>query len=220
MSQGQGLTRRSARDLLRSWWIGLTLLMWLNWTAFVYAGLRARKRLWLGFAAGYFALSAISITFLALDPDDPVDTWREDAGAWIGIFSWGIAFVHALAIRKQFLERLEMIEDPRLDAAEDKLERRELALGLVGQDPVRARELGVGRPDLPEAFDGELVDLNHASVDAIRALPGFDRRLAERVVAIRAEINGFDAIDDLGLFLDLDANQLDRLRGCTVCLPM
>jgi len=113
-----------------------------------------------------------------------------------------------------------MIEDPRLDAAEDRLERRELALGLAEEDPVRARELGVGRPDLPEAFDGELVDLNHASVEAIRGLPGFDRRLADRVVAIRAEINGFDAIDDLGLFLDLDANQLDRLRGCAVCLPM
>jgi len=65
--------------------------MWFNWTAFLYAGLRAKKPLWLGFAAGCLVLSVVSITLLVLDPTDPVDTWREGAGAWIGIFGWGLA---------------------------------------------------------------------------------------------------------------------------------
>jgi hypothetical protein len=34
------------RELKRSWWVGLALIPmgWLSWTAFLYAGLKARRR--------------------------------------------------------------------------------------------------------------------------------------------------------------------------------
>jgi hypothetical protein len=199
--------------------VPLTLLLWLNWSAFVYAGLRARRRLWLGFGGAYLAASVASIVFLVLDPDDPVDTWREDTGAMIMIFGCILAFVHALAIRRPYLNRMDALDDPRLEAAEDRLLRRERALEIVGEDPERALDLGIGRPDLRGAYHGELVDVNHAPAKVLNRLPGFDDKLARRIVKVREEINGFSSLEDFGHVMNMPPSQVDRLREEVVFLP-
>jgi DNA uptake protein ComE-like DNA-binding protein len=201
---------------LRSWWIVLSALMWLNWTAFLYAGLRARHRRWLVYAVVYLAVSTVSIALIVAFHEDE---WQSDAGAWIGLASWGVSFVHALAIRGEFLDRLEALEDPRLEAAEDRLRRTELARRIAAEDPRRARRLGIGRPDVDGAFDGGLVDVNHASWEAIARLPGIDKRLARRIVELRDELQGFSSLEDMGHVLDLPAPTVDRLRDRTVFLP-
>ena len=202
---------------LRSWWVLLTLGWWINWTAFVYAGLRARRPRWLAWAGVYFVLSAFSIVFLTIDtgPDD----WKRDAGAWVGIFGWAVSFVHALGIRKEFLDRVEAGEDPRLDAAEDRLRRSEVARRIVRESPRRARRLGIGRPDLRHSFDAGLIDVNSAPVEVVAQLPDVNRKLAERIVEIREEINGFSSLADFGQVLDLDGHHVDRLREVAVFLP-
>jgi hypothetical protein len=209
----------ASRDVLRSWWVLLTLLLWLNWSAFVYAGLRARRKLWLGFAGAYCAASVASVVFLSLDPDDPVDTWREDAGAMIVIFGCILAFVHALAIRRPYLDRMDALDDPRLDAAEDRLLRRERALEIAVQDPERAFDLGIGRPDVKGAYHGEVVDVNHAPARVLTRLPGFDDDLARRTVEVREEINGFSSLEDYGHVMSLPPSLVDRLREDVVFLP-
>jgi hypothetical protein len=204
---------------MRSWWVLLTLLLWLNWSAFVYAGLRARRKLWLGFAAAYFAASVASVVLLALDPEDPVDTWREDAGAMTVLFACILAFVHALAIRRPYLERMDALEDPRLEAAEDRLRLREHALEIARENPERALDLGIGRPDLNGGFHGEVVDVNHAPADVIARLPGVDDALARRTVAVREEINGFSSLDDFGHVMGVPPALVERLREDVVFLP-
>jgi Helix-hairpin-helix motif len=207
------------RDVLRSWWVLLALLLWLNWSAFVYAGLRARRKLWLGFGAAYFAASVSSIVLLMLDPDDPVDTWREDVGAMILIFGCILAFVHALGIRRPYLDRMDALDDPRLEAAEDRLLRRERALEIVQENPERALDLGIGRPDVRGAYHGELVDVNHAPAKVLTRLPGFDDELARRTVKVREEINGFSSLEDFGHVMSMPPSFVDRLREDVVFLP-
>ena len=190
--------------------------MWLNWTAFVYAGLRARHRRWVMWGVAYLAVSATSLALIGVAPDEH---WLQDAGALIGLFSWGVSLVHALAVRRDFLDRVEALDDPRLDEAEDRLARRDVALDLVAGDPMRARELGIGRPDIAGAYEAGLVDLNHAPAGVIALLPGFDDQLARRVVEVRDEIDGFSSLDDFGHVLDLPAPVTDRLREIAIFLP-
>ena len=78
----------------------------------------------------------------------------------------------------------------------------------------------MGRPDLPGAFDGGVVDVNHAPVEVIACLPNFDVDLARRLVKTREEIDGFASLDDLGIVLDLPGNQVERLRDYVVFLPI
>ena len=80
-------------------------------------------------------------------------------------------------------------------------------------------ELGIGRPDKPGARHAGLVDVNNASLSALLKLPGIDDALATRIVEIRAEINGFASVHDLGGMLDLDGHAVERLDDRVVFLP-
>lgn len=77
----------------------------------------------------------------------------------------------------------------------------------------------MGRPDLQGAYDGGLVDLNHAPVGGIACLPTFDMELAGRVVAARERVGGFASLEDLGTMLDFAGDQVEDLRHHVVFLP-
>jgi helix-hairpin-helix protein len=109
--------------------------------------------------------------------------------------------------------------DPRLDGARQRLAQREQALELARKNPELALEAGVGRPDLPGAYDGGLVDVNHAPAEVIACLPTFDKELAGRVVAARGRLGGFASLEDLGTVLDLPGDQVENLRHHVVFLP-
>ena len=207
-------------QLRRSWWVLLTLvpLGLTGWGALVYAGLRARRPWWTGAGLVYLAALAVAFTLITIEGDGR-DTWYGDLGGALLLFVWVVPFVHALAIRSSYLECMDVVEGAELDRAEDALRVREEARRIVSGDPHRARELGIGRPDVAGAFDGGLVDLNHASADAISSLPGVGDELARRIVAVREDIDGFSSLEDLGLVLSLPAPTIDRMRARAVVLP-
>lgn len=210
-----------ARDWLRTLWMAF-LLVPFGWGAgfgFLYAGLRAKRRAWAVFGLIYLLTGLGGLALVAADPDGDVDTWRLDVGVMLSLATWGVAIAHAFAIRRAYLDRVGRRPDPRLAAAEKQLEERANALKLAGDDPLRARELGIGRPDVSWAYDGGLVDVNHASTEAIAELPRLDRQIATRIVQIREEVDGFDSLEDLGALADLPAPTVERLRGRVVCLP-
>jgi 4-amino-4-deoxy-L-arabinose transferase-like glycosyltransferase len=210
----------TALELKRSWWILLTLvpLGLMGWGALVYAGVRARRRTWT--AAGIVYLAAVIAAFVLVSAEpDAKDTWYGDLGGALILFAWAVPFVHALVIRRPFLDCMEVLESGELDQAEDTLRLRAEARRIANEDPHRARELGIGRPELEGAFDGGLVDLNHASAGALALLPGIGEKLARRVVEVREEIDGFSSLEDLGLVLSLPAATIDRIRERAVVLP-
>jgi hypothetical protein len=109
--------------------------------------------------------------------------------------------------------------DARLRDAEERLADRERALELARENPQLALEAGIGRPDLPGADDGGVVDVNHAPLAALESLPGVDGSLAKEIVEARERISGFESLEDLGMVLDLAGDQVERLRGYVVFLP-
>jgi hypothetical protein len=152
---------------LRLWWIVFAANpFWTQWASFLYAGLRARRPRWLAYAAGYAALAVGS--FIAIDTGGTALTIGT-----VGTFGgWALGFVHALAIRHEYLARLDHVDDPRLEQAHERLERRRFAGELAHEDPRLALESGVGRPDVAGAFDGDVVDLNHAAAGALAKVRG------------------------------------------------
>jgi hypothetical protein len=207
-------------ELRRSWWILLTLVPigLTAWGALVYAGLRVRRKAWT--IAGIVYLATLVAAFALVTAEgEKEDTWYGDVGGALILFAWAVPFVHALAIRRAFLDRLEILEGSELGRAEDRLAIRAEARRIAREDPHRARELGVGRPDVDGAFDGGLVDLNNAQPDALATLPGIGKKLARRIVTVREEIDGFSSLEDLGLVLSLPARTIDRLRDRAVVLP-
>ncbi|MDQ4049690.1 MAG: helix-hairpin-helix domain-containing protein [Actinomycetota bacterium] len=221
MTGKSGKRGQWARDWLRTLWVAFTFIPF-GWGAgfgFLYAGLRAKRRAWVVAGVIYLLTGLGGLALVAADPDGDVDTWRLDVGVLLSLCTWGVAVAHAFAIRGAYLDRVGRRPDPQLAAAEKLLEQRAEALKLASDDPLRARELGVGRPDVPGAYDGGLVDVNHASAAAIGELPRLDPVVAERIVAIREEVDGFESLEDLGSLASLPAATVERLRGRAVCLP-
>lgn len=204
---------REAGEAARLWWIVFAANpFWTQFASFFYAGVRAHRGRWVAWAGVYAAVAAGS--FAAIE----VGGVGLTIGT-IGTFgAWAVGLVHAFAIRHEYLARLDLEDDARLENARQRLRERRFAGELAHDDPWLALESGVGRPDVAGSFDAGVVDLNHASAKAIAALPDVGPRLAHRIVAVRDRIGGFESVDDAGALLDLPAALVDSLRGRAVCL--
>lgn len=96
---------------------------------------------------------------------------------------------------------------------------RRRAREQAAEDPGLARELGIGRPDLPRHYDdGGLIDLNHAPPAALTALSGVTPEIAERIASIRDEVGGFSSAEELMVTADLSPDLLNEIKEYGVFL--
>jgi SARP family transcriptional regulator, regulator of embCAB operon len=189
----------------------------LSWAPFLYASVRTHARKFQIATAVYLSLAIVAGVLVAVSGHGH-GALNEVAGLLL-IMLAGAGCVHTLSIRSEYGRQLALADDPRLLVAEQRADLRERALRLVREDPQRAISLGVGRPDLPGSFDGGLVDVNHAGVEALATLPGIDSARAKRIVELRAGGGGFESLPDLDLVLDLNPDMLSELKRHVVFLP-
>ncbi len=97
--------------------------------------------------------------------------------------------------------------------------RRDEARRLVASDPLLARELRVGRPDLPREYDdGGLVDLNSAPAQVVAAVCGLEPVAAARIVQARQAAGRFAAVEDVFSWTELPVGVWDQVRDRAVVL--
>jgi hypothetical protein len=102
--------------------------------------------------------------------------------------------------------------DPAISQAMGRRQRRAEARRILEGDPALARELRIGRPDLPRQFDdGGLIDVNHVPTTILATLPGFTPELAERVARTRDEHQGFAFVQELEVYANLPEGLADEL---------
>jgi hypothetical protein len=202
--------------LRRRAWLCLTVppLGFTTWAAFLYIGIRARRPQWLAWAAAYAGM-LVSGWILSASPSSTADGVATALGglAWIG------GGVHAIAISGNAVRRIGYRSDPALEAARLRVKNRAQGRKLLAAQPLLAREVGVGRPDVPGSDHYDLVDVNHAAEWTLRTLPGITDAAARKIVQTRAEAGGFSSAEDLGLMLGLPPGVVDELREVAVFLP-
>ncbi|WP_412516988.1 helix-hairpin-helix domain-containing protein [Actinomadura madurae] len=145
--------------------------------------------------AGVFAL------MLVLLPDIGEEEGTERA---VGVLLFLLAVVgcgHAFLIRRRVFDPhgLSAVDN---EAVVERVKRRRLlrekARELAASDPGLAKELRIGRPDLPRQYnDGGLIDVNHAPAEALTLLPGITPDLAAKIERVRAETGGFMSAEEL-----------------------
>jgi DNA uptake protein ComE-like DNA-binding protein len=187
-----------------------------TWAAFLYLGIRARHRAWLAWAAVYAVVLVVSGV---MDSQAHPSSTASSVGAIALLIAWVGGAAHAAAIRKDAARRVRHPGSiARLDAARQRIERRAEGRSLAARDPRLAREVGVGRPDVPGADDYGLVDVNHASQDALSRLPGITPEIAQRIVDTRDDIGSFKSAEDLGISLNLPPQLVDEINEYSVFL--
>jgi DNA uptake protein ComE-like DNA-binding protein len=105
-------------------------------------------------------------------------------------------------------------------AATMRRELRRRARELVAEDPGLARELRVGRPDLPRQYDdGGLIDVNHVPAPSLTALSGVTPEIAGHIVSIRDHVGHFSSAEELVVTADLDPDVIADLREYGIFPP-
>jgi hypothetical protein len=144
-----------------------------------------------------------------------------DPPGWAAALLMGLIVVptiHALILRGRVFEVRP--QDPAIVAVLQARQRREEARAIAARDVDLARELRIGRPDLPRQFDdGGLVDLNHASAPVIVQLLGLSEADATQVIEARDRIGGFSSAEEVIAYTDLSPTLVDGLRERLLFLP-
>lgn len=192
-------------DRPRPWWVLASFVPfgWLAFAGLLYAGARARMGVALLLAAVFMATNVAGIVIPG------------DAGGAVIILAWwagvGASFAIAPAWQRRMISgRLE---------AERRIAARREARRLVEDEPLVARELGVGRPDVDTAQHHHVVDVNSAPTDVIARMPGVSDALAAEIVRVREEIGGFSSLADLGAMVDLPPGTVAELEERAVFVP-
>lgn len=186
-----------------------------TWAAFLYVGIRARRRSWLAWAAVY---GILLVLWPVLDTSAPYNSAAVGIGELALALAWLGGTAHAAAVRRGAAQRMRPPGGDRLEAARQRIERRAEGRRLAARDPRLAREVGVGRPDVSGSDDFGLVDVNHASQDALCRLPGITPEVARRIVKTREPLGLFKSAEDVGISVDLSPNVVDDIRDYTIFL--
>jgi DNA polymerase-3 subunit epsilon len=97
---------------------------------------------------------------------------------------------------------------------------RAQARQIAAMNPVYARELRIGRPDLPRTYDdGGLIDINHAPTQLLVGLPGITAPIAQQITELRQQRGPFVSAEDVAASILLDPHLVPQLAEYTVYIP-
>lgn len=193
-------------------------------TPFTIGYVAVKKRRWgLGVSAALYAAGMSAWLVIANAYEHPVPGLPATI-MMMGLFgSWLGGTIHSLWIRARMSRADGVRKKPRERSPEHACYRRQLrreARELAKRDPALAKELRVGRPDLPRQYDdGGLIDINHAPARVIGTVPGLTPELVDRILSARHETGPFTSAEELTTTLDLPVDLSDELDEYSVYLP-
>jgi len=189
----------------------------------VYAVSRGGRRAWALFG-GY--LAATVAMFIALG------TVASGSGAEAGVGGYIIALAGCAAVHAGVLFRpgrgealagpppaqsVRQSNQAAVAQARDRIERRKDARHLVATNPALARDLMIGRPDLPRQYDdGGLVDVNHVPAAVLMSWLGLSEDEMRDVLTARRNLGRFTNADELGAYTQLSPDRIDGLRDLMI----
>jgi hypothetical protein len=182
---------------------------------FAHAAVRLRqRRLWV-----VTAVYAIGSLLWIIGVSLPEGGWGDTLFGIVALVLVAVGTPHAFLLRGRVFAPPPT--QPALAAALAARQRREEARAIAARDAALARELCIGRPDLPRQFDdGGLVDVNHVPaqllVDRLALLPA----QAGQVVEARDRLGGFAGPEELIAYTDLSPEAVDGLRERLVFLAV
>ena len=220
-SQGNWFTRGG-------WWFFLHVcsLGILAAVPFAHAAVRSRR---IGHAiTAAVVLAATVLAFLLIGTGDhdaagkSVGTAGNVGGVLIVLILLG-GLVGLIVVRAQVYgpraSAAPTASQPAVARALAARRRRDEARRLVASDPLLARELRIGRPDLPREYDdGGLVDLNSAPAQVVASVCGLEPVQAARIVQARQAAGRFAAVEDVFSWTELPVEVWDQVRDRAVVL--
>lgn len=104
-------------------------------------------------------------------------------------------------------------QEPAVTQALMARQRRRESRALAAEDPLLARDLMIGRPDLTRHYDdGGLIDVNHVPDSILVSHVGLTAGQAHAVIDARQKVGRFESIDEMWNLANLPPTTIDMLR--------
>lgn len=216
------------------WYVAVPLLSLglLTFMPFLHAAMRLR-RLWLWLSTAIFVLVAAGVIYVSGQPEGTI-SGVVDAALFIAVLvSMVVGTTVLTRLRNEVYNLTEPqrptsspgtaatpdaapAADPAVQQVLQARTKRSQARELAASDPLMARELRIGRPDLAGDYDdGGLVDIANAPETVIAQVLDLTLEQAAAIVAIRESAI---AVDDLFSLTDLPVSTWDRVRDRAVII--
>jgi hypothetical protein len=171
--------------------------------SFLYAAMR-RRSVALGGAAVLYGVGVVGGCAGIVDGNDGPAV----IGLLVFVLTWMLSTVHALVVRPRLYpptNASDQMNERAVAMARHRRALRGAARKIALEDPVLARELRIGRPDLlPRSFDdGGLIDVNHVPPEVLSRLPGLTYEMIDRITRLRVPSGGFVSAEELVVHCDL-----------------
>jgi hypothetical protein len=232
------LRKSSGRNwfITGGWYLLLTLLTigFCAWIPFAHAARRLHSRALWGKTVLYLAGAVALVVLMAITPTDATgnipDTPAGTTISIVGVCLMLTVIITALAAQWPLRRRVYpstaptappgVGTDPAVAAVLAARARRAEARALAAQDPVMARELHIGRPDLESSYDdGGLVDLNSAPTAVIAHVCDMEPAAAQAIVEARERMGSFSNLDEVLVVSDVSLGSWALLREHAILLP-
>jgi len=204
------------------WYVVVPLLTLglLTFLPFLHAAIRLR-RLWVWLAALGFMLVAGGAFAVSGQPEGTI-SGAVDAVVVVAVLGSMVLGATVLARLRREVYGLDESEgtdteaDPAVGQVLAARAKRAQARDLASADPLMARELRIGRPDLSGDYDdGGLVDIASAPGSVIAQVLELSPEQAAEIVAVR---DTAITVDDLFSLADLPVSAWDRIRDRAVII--
>jgi hypothetical protein len=220
-SEPPGLGRLFLRQLgwasMPLWSLGL-----LAFGPFLWLAITRRRRSDRAVVTAYIAVSAVAVGLVSLSTAVP-SAGNASGGLlfFLAVVGAGHAMVACRPGRRDASGRPVISKAYGNVLAEsragERMDVRNKARKLALKDPALARELRIGRPDLPREYDdGGLVDVNHVPAAVLVSHLNLTAEQAAKVVSARDQIARFDGPTDLEAYADLPPERVDELSGLMI----
>ena len=226
---GRQIQRRARSGLTGRQVLWASVPIWsIGFLSFVpflaYAVSQGGRRAWAVFG-GYLAATVAMLIALG--------TVASGSGAEAGVGGYIIALAGCAAVHAAVLFRparevpaggapapslsVRRSNQAAVAQAKDRIERRKEARHLVATDPALARDLMIGRPDLPRQYDdGGLVDVNHVPAAVLMSGLGLSEDEMRDVLTARRNLGRFTNADELCAYTQLSPGRIDDLRDLMI----
>ena len=174
--------------------------------------------------------SVVGMVLIGASPTDETGTpagWISDVGAVVLLAVMILATTQHVGLRREVYPRpgAPRPVDPNRDAVagiEAARAKRAESRRLAERDPMMARELRIGRPDLRREYDdGGLVDLNAVPIETLVREFELSEQAAGSLAEVRERIGRLDNVEEVITFGDVPEGsaQLMRERGIVIAEP-
>jgi hypothetical protein len=206
MTTASGRLRQLAWASVPVW--SLSLLAFAPFLRLAVARRRARD--WAVFA-GYLVASIVVLTLMSIA--GPADAVSATAGT-LAIAVMAVAGAHTFVAFRPLPESSgSLASEQALTTARDRMHRRQQARELAMHNPVLARDLRIGRPDMPHDYDdGGLVDVNQVPGDVLASCLGLTPAESAAVVEARDQLGRFGSPEELSVYAQLPPDRVEAIR--------